>query len=185
MATLVGDSGGGESGGGSDPPLTELCAFGQGPVLDGGGGGGTLKGTSTGGSSGSDPPSIGPYTSDKGPAPGVDDDPGGGGGGGSTIKDTITSGNSDNISNTHPSQLTLAGTDSSSQGDDNGTLISPPFTQVCQSDPKASTLSKLPPADKDRSGPGGDSGGGSDPPLPVAYLGKSSLIMFEHRAQHT
>ena len=34
-----------------------------------------------------------------------------------------------------------------------------------QSDPKASTSSKLPPAAKDGSGPGGDSGGGSDPPF--------------------
>ena len=47
---------------------------------------------------------------------------------------------------------------------------SPLFTQVRQSDPKALTSSKLPPADKDGSGPGcdsgcGDSGGGSDPPL--------------------
>ena len=173
----VPDGGGGCGGGackgtiiiggssGSDPPLTELCASGQGLVLEGGGGGGTSKGTSTGGSSGSVPPSIGPYTSDKGPASGVDDDPGGGGSGGSTIKDTITSGISDNICNTHPSHLTLAGSDSSNQGDDNGTHQSPPLTQVCQSDPKASTSSKLPPADKDRSGHGGDSGGGSDPPL--------------------
>ena len=95
----------------------------------------------------------------------MNDDPGGGGSGGSTIKGPITSGNSNNICNTHPSPLTLAGTDSSSQGDDNGTPKSPPITQVCQSDPRAPTLSKLPPADKDRSGPGGDSGGGSDPPL--------------------
>ena len=83
------------------------------------------------------------------------------GSGGSTIKGTITSGNSDNISNTHPSHLTLAGSDSKGQGDDNGTPKSP-HLQVCQSDHKASTSSKLPPADKDGSGPGGDSGGGSD-----------------------
>ena len=101
----------------------------------------------------------------------MDDDPGGGGSVGSTIKGTITCGNSDNIINTRPSHLTLTGSDSKGQGDDNGTLKSPPLTQVCQSDPKASTLSKLPSADKDGSGPGGDSGGGSDPPLtePTAF----------------
>ena len=105
---------------------------------------------------------TGSIASDKGPASGVGDDPGGSGSGGSTIKDTTTS---DNISTTHPSHPTSAGSDSSSQGDDNGTLKSPLLTQVCQSDPKAPTLSKLPSADKDRSGPGGDSGGGNDPPL--------------------
>ena len=59
----------------------------------------------------------------------------------------------------------MTGRYSKGQGDDNGTLKSPPLTQVCQSDPKASTSSKPPPADKDGSDPGGGSGGGSDPPL--------------------
>ena len=113
-------------------------------------------GSGTGGDSGggSDPPLTWPNATDKGPTSGVGDDPGGGGSGGSTIKDTITSGNSDNISNTHPSHLTSAGNDSTSQGDDNGTPKSP-LLQVCQSDPKALTSSKLSPADS----------GGSDPPL--------------------
>ena len=46
---------------------------------------------------------TGSIASDKGPASGVGDDPGGGGSGGSTITGAIISGNSDNISNTHPS----------------------------------------------------------------------------------
>ena len=57
-AKLVCSGPGGDSGGGSDPPLTEPSASGQGPVSDGGGGcgGGTFKGTIIGGNSGSDPP---------------------------------------------------------------------------------------------------------------------------------
>ena len=69
---------------------------------------------------------TGSIASDKGPASGVGDDPGGGGSDGNTIKDTTTS---DNISNTHPSHPTSAGSDSTGQDDDNGTPNPPLPTQ--------------------------------------------------------
>ena len=86
---------GGDSGGGSDPPLTEPSASGQGPVSDGGGGcgGGTFKGTIIGGSNGSDPPFTEPSALGQGFVSGVGDT--GDGNGGSTFKGIIISGGSD------------------------------------------------------------------------------------------
>ena len=143
---------------------------------DSGPGSGNSDGNSGGGS---DPPLPGPSIGEQGFVSGVGDDPGGGGGG--TIKDIIIHGSSDiSCCSDPPSHFTSASSDGAGLGYDNGTP-NYPLSQECQSEPAALTSSVLSSADKGDSGPGsgnndGNSGGGSDPPLPGPSIGEQGFV---------